>query len=232
MKPFTNTLKILKLRWETLLQPFLVETELEQKVFLDLVNAYSRPERFYHNLEHINQVLEIIEQMKSRRLNYIPAQLAAWFHDVIYDPQSHDNEEKSAEYAEAALHSLKIPQIIINRVKYLILTTKNHQALPTDIDNQIFLDADLSILGASEGEYQTYAQAIRQEYSWMSDVDYQIGRQRVLTQFLQQKRLYLTDYAYKKFEKQAKHNLQLETINLSLQIQRSREETDENTSVF
>lgn len=232
MKPFTNTLKILKLRWETLLQPFLVETELEQKVFLDLVNAYSRPEKFYHNLQHINQVLEIIEQMNSRRLDYIPVQLSAWFHDVIYDSQSHDNEEKSAAYAEAALHSLKVPQIIINRVKYLILTTKNHQALPTDIDNQIFLDADLSILGASEGEYQTYAQAIREEYSWMSDVDYQIGRQRVLTQFLQRKRLYLTDYAYKKFEKQAKHNLQLETINLSLQIQRSHEETDENTSVF
>lgn len=232
MKLFTNTLKILKFRWKTLLQPFLVETELEQKVFLDLVTAYSSPERFYHNLEHINQVLEIIEQMKSRSLDYISVQLAAWFHDVIYDPQAQDNEEKSAEYAEAKLHSLKIPQIIINRVKYLILTTKNHQALPTDIDNQIFLDADLSILGATQWEYQTYAQAIRKEYSWMSDVDYQIGRQRVLTQFLQRKRLYLTDYAYKKFEKQANHNLQLESTNLSLQIQKSREEIDENKSVF
>jgi predicted metal-dependent HD superfamily phosphohydrolase len=232
MKPFTNTLKILKFRWETLLQPFLVEAELEQKVFLDLVNAYSRPERFYHNLQHINQVLEIIEQMNSRNLDYIPVQLAAWFHDVIYDPQSYDNEEKSAEYAEAALHSLKIPQTIINRVKYLILTTKNHQALPTDIDNQIFLDADLSILGATQWEYQTYAQAIRQEYSWMSDVDYQIGRHQVLNQFLQRERLYLTDYAYINFEKQAKHNLQLEATDLSLKIQISREETDENTSMF
>lgn len=218
MKPFTNTLKILKFRWETLFQPFVVETELEQKVFLDLVTAYSTPERFYHNLEHINQVLAIIEQMKSLNLDYIPVQLAAWFHDVIYDPQGQDNEEQSAEHAEAALHCLKIPQIIIDRVKYLILTTKNHQALPTDIDNQIFLDADLAILGASEGEYQAYAQAIRQEYSWMSDVDYQIGRQRVLTQFLQRERLYLTDYAYKNFEKQAKHNLQLEAANLSLRI--------------
>lgn len=232
MKPFINTLKIIKFRWKTLLQPFLVETELEQKIFLDLVTAYSSPERFYHNLKHINQVLAIIEQMKSLSLDYIPVRFAAWFHDIIYDPQAQDNEEKSAEYAEAALHSLKIPQVIINRVQYLILTTKNHQALPTDIDNQIFLDADLSILGATQWNYQTYAQAIRQEYLWMSDVDYQIGRQRVLTQFLQRERLYLTDYAYKKFEKQAKHNLQLEATDLSFKIQRSREETDENTLVF
>lgn len=232
MKPFTNTLKILKFRWKILLQPFVVEPELEQKVFFDLVTAYSSPERFYHNLEHIRQTLEMIDQMKSLSLDYISVQLAAWFHDVIYNPKTQDNEEKSAEYTESTLNALKIPQIIIDRVKQLILTTKNHQALPTDIDSQILLDADLSILGATQGEYQAYAQAIRQEYSWMSDVDYQIGRQQILYKFLQRKRLYLTEYAYKKFEKQAKHNLQLEATDLSLKSQISREETDENILFF
>ncbi|HEY9831996.1 MAG TPA: hypothetical protein V6D26_15535 [Stenomitos sp.] len=232
MQHFTNTLTILKFRWEALLQPFLVETELEQNLFFNLLTAYSSPKRFYHNLEHINQVLERIEQMKSLSLDYISVQFAAWFHDVIYDPKTQDNEEQSADYAESTLNRLKIPEIIIARVKYLILTTKNHQALPTDIDNQILLDADLAILGATEWEYQVYAQAIRQEYFWMSDVDYQIGRYQVLNNFLQRGRLYFTNYAYTNFEKQAKHNLQREASALSLKIKISREGTDEHTSGF
>ena len=161
--------------------------------------------------------------MKLRSLDYIPVQLAAWFHDVIYNPQAQDNEEKSAEYAESTLSALKIPQIIIDRVKQLILTTKNHQALPTDIDSQILLDADLAILGATEWEYQTYAQAIRQEYSWMSDVVYQIGRQQILYNFLQRERLYLTDYAYTNLEKKARRNLWLEATNLSLKLKVRRD---------
>lgn len=213
----------LKSNWETLFQPFLVEPELEHKVFLDLVTAYSGADRIYHNLDHIDKVIKTLEQMKSLSLDYISVQLAAWFHDVIYNPKTQDNEEKSSEYAESKLSALKIPQIIINRVKQLILSTKNHQALSTDIDSQILLDADLAILGATEWEYQAYAQAIRQEYSWMSDVDYQIGRQRVLTHFLQRERLYLTDYAYKNFEKQARHNLWLEATDLSLKLKAHRD---------
>jgi predicted metal-dependent HD superfamily phosphohydrolase len=219
----------LKANWETLFQPFQVEPELKQKVFIDLVTAYSRTDRFYHNLEHIEKVIKTIEQMKSLSLDCISVQFAAWFHDVIYDPKTQDNEEKSAEYAESTLNRLKLPQIIIDRVKYLILTTKNHQALPTDIDSQILLDADLAILGATEWEYQAYAQAIRQEYSWMSDVDYQIGRQQILQDFLQRERLYVTDYAYKNLEETAKHNLRLEAIDLSLKIKVRRDRIDENT---
>lgn len=213
----------LKANWETLFQPFQVEPELKQKVFIDLVSAYSDVNRFYHNLEHVEKLVKTIEQMKSLSLNYISVQLAAWFHDVIYDPKTQDNEEKSAEYAESTLNRLKIPQIIIDRVKYLILTTKNHQALPSDIDSQILLDADLAILGATEWEYQAYAQAIRQEYSWMSDVDYQIGRQQVLYNFLQRERLYLTNYAYTNLEKQARHNLWVEATDLSLKLKAHRD---------
>lgn len=213
----------LKFNWETLFQPFQVEPEMKQKVFIDLVTAYSGADRFYHNLEHINKVIKTIEQMKFLSLDYISVQLAAWFHDVIYDPQTQDNEDKSAEYAESTLNRLKIPQIIIERVKQLILTTKNHQALPSDIDSQILLDADLAILGATEWEYQNYAQAIRQEYSWMSDLDYQIGRQQILHSFLQRERLYLTDYAYTQLEIKANHNLRMEATALSLKIKVRRD---------
>jgi hypothetical protein len=106
----------------------MVEAMLSEKVFLDLVIAYSSAGRVYHTLNHIQQVLKTIEQMRSLTLNLPTIQLAAWFHDVIYDSIAKDNEEKSAEYAEVVLNSLKIPKTIIAQVKNLILYTKTHQA--------------------------------------------------------------------------------------------------------
>jgi predicted metal-dependent HD superfamily phosphohydrolase len=215
MKHFTNSVETLKSRWENLLQALRVEPGLGQEVFFELVTAYSSANRFYHNLEHIRQVLETIEQMHSLSMNFKLIQLAAWFHDVIYDPKSKNNEEKSVEYAEAALNSLKIPKTKIETVTKLILSTKTHQALPTDIDSQILVDADLAILGSSESEYQVYAQAIRQEYSWIPDPDYRVGRKQVLQRFLQREKIYLTYELFTTLEEKARQNLQAEVAALS-----------------
>ena len=221
MNDFTNSIETLKLGWETLLQPFLVEPKLRQNVFFNLVAAYSSAGRFYHNLEHIHQVLETIEQIyrcslsqASPSLNFPVIQLAAWFHDVIYDPKAKDNEEKSTEYAEATLKSLKIQKTTIAQVKNLILTTKNHQAPPTDLESQILLDADLAILGSTESEYRAYSQAIRQEYSWVCDAEYRLGRKQVLQKFLQRERIYLTSYLFVTLEEKARQNLQSEIAAL------------------
>lgn len=208
----------LKSNWDTLLQPFLVDPNLKQKVFFDLVTAYSGADRFYHTLEHIGKLIETIEQMKSLSFDFYSVQLAAWFHDVIYDPKAKDNEDKSVEYAESALNLLKIPKPTIEHVRNLILTTKTHQASATDIDSKILLDADLAILGSDEQDYQTYAQSIRQEYAWISDVDYRLGRKRVLQSFLQRPRIYLTDFLFAKLEEKARHNLRWEVAALSLDL--------------
>ncbi|MEW6493110.1 MAG: hypothetical protein AB1589_11475 [Cyanobacteriota bacterium] len=209
-------IEILQARWETLLQSFSIEPELGQKVFFDLINAYSSADRSYHNLGHIHQVLETIESLRSLSLDFSATQLAAWFHDVIYNTTAQDNEEKSAEYAESVLISLKIPQSKIARVKNLILTTKNHQAPSIDIDSHILLDADLAILGSSESDYRAYARAIRQEYSWVADTEYILGRKRVLQNFLQRDEIYLTHEMFATLEEKAKRNLQSEVAILSV----------------
>ena len=215
MKHFTNSVETLKSRWENLLQVLRVEPGLGQEVFFELVTAYSSADRFYHNLEHIYHVLETIEQMHSLSLNFPLIQLAAWFHDVIYDPKTKNNEEKSAEYAQVALNSLKIPKTKIETVTNLILSTKTHQALPTDIESQILVDADLAILGSSESEYRSYAQAIRQEYSWIPDADYRVGRKQVLQRFLQREKIYFTHQLFTALEDKARQNLQAEVAALS-----------------
>lgn len=211
---------ILKSRWESLLQPFQVEQKTSQKVWLGLVAAYSSNGRFYHTLEHIQHVLSIIHDLQKTRShsltpspNYAAIEFAAWFHDVIYNPRAQDNEERSAEFAIEALQKLGIPIEIINTVYSLILKTKKHQE-PDSIEAKILLDADLSILGASSSEYNAYAQAIRQEYFWMSEVEYRAGRRQVLQGFLGREKIYFTDSMFTILENKARKNLQEEIASL------------------
>ncbi len=78
------------------------------------------------------------------------------------------------------------------------------------MDSQIFLDADLSILGASPAKYQFYAMSIRKEYNWLSESDYRTGRKQVLEKFCQRERLYYTQQMFDALELKARHNIQEE----------------------
>jgi predicted metal-dependent HD superfamily phosphohydrolase len=211
----SNLIEALQVRWEALLQSFLVEPKVSQEIFQELIRAYSSGERHYHTLEHIDQVLEIIEQKQSLAKNFSALRLAAWFHDVIYDPKARDNEDKSAAYAGYRLSQLKIPMTVIAQVTTMILDTKNHQPSPGNLDSQIFLDADLAILGAPKLEYESYAQAIRREYSWVSDDEYRTRRKQVLQKFLHRERIYFTNQLFLSLEVKARLNLQAEIDTLS-----------------
>ncbi|MDJ0799558.1 MAG: hypothetical protein QNJ51_22540 [Calothrix sp. MO_167.B12] len=201
---------ILFIEWQHLLQPFSVKAVVIQETFQLLVTAYSSPERQYHTLSHIHHVLTTINSLQKYTQNLSVVKLAAWFHDVVYDTRARDNEERSADYAQKLLSSWGIPATITNMVSRLVLNTKNHQADIEDIDSQVLLDADLGILAAHPEEYQRYAQAIRQEYGWMSGIDYILGRQRVLEQFLQRQQIYFTPLMFEQCENSARANIQAE----------------------
>jgi predicted metal-dependent HD superfamily phosphohydrolase len=179
-----------------------------------LVNAYSKPDRHYHNLNHIDRVLITIERFKLELQDPIAVKLAAWFHDFVYDPQASDNEAQSAELAKKLLTELNISAATIDRTQQLILATQGHQIDPNDPDRCIFLDADLAILGTDPAQYQTYARSIRQEYNWVSDVKYRLGRTRVLESFLQRDRLYYTDLLFDELESIARVNIKQEISEL------------------
>lgn len=201
---------LLRSNWSSLLEKLQAGYQLDEAIFIDLVNAYSDSARHYHNLKHIQYILDIIEEVKDLANCFTAIQLSAWFHDYIYNPQAKDNEVKSAVYAEKILNILNISPNTIQLVKQIILSTEKHQPLTINIDNLIFLDADLSILGTSPDKYLKYTQAIRREYSYVSDRDYQQARKQVLTRFLARTRIYYTDYFYQKLESSARDNLQAE----------------------
>src|SRR5690606_25169701 len=89
--------------------------------------------------------------------------LAIGSHDVIYDPQALDNEERSAEWIAAHLSKDGIRPSKIDQIYNLIIATKNHQ--PESTDESLICDLDLAILGQKPEIYDNYVEGIRQEYS-------------------------------------------------------------------
>jgi predicted metal-dependent HD superfamily phosphohydrolase len=187
------------------------------RVFKLLVTAYTQPDRHYHNLNHIDRVIAILNRFSDFQ-NPCAVYFAAWFHDFIYDSQASDNEIKSAMAARDLLASLGELPATIERVSSLILATQGHKTEPLDRDLSIFLDADLAILGTDSVIYRAYQQSIRHEYSWVSDIAYQSGRICVLESFLQRDRLYQTELLFNELESIARRNLQEEIAFLEMGV--------------
>jgi predicted metal-dependent HD superfamily phosphohydrolase len=132
-------------------------------------------------LDHVQNMLESVENLVCYARNLNAVKLAAWLHDVIYDSKASDNEDKSAKYAERLCQELSISDGPL--VAPLILKIKTHVA-GDDADAQVLIDPDLVILGTGEPVYWKYAEQIRQEYAWVPEPDYRKGRRQVLEQFL------------------------------------------------
>lgn len=211
-----DTLLLSQLRssWLNTLQQLQIDPNSGESIFANLIKAYSSTARHYHNLHHLQHILNSLTEVRELIVNFPALQLCAWFHDYIYDPQAIDNEMESAIAAERILSRLKINFDTVRLVQQIILSTRKHEPFLEEIDNLIFLDVDLSILGTSPDKYLAYSQAIRREYSHLSDRDYQEGRKQVLTQFLARERIYYTDYFYQQLESTARKNLQTEINNL------------------
>lgn len=206
---------ILFSKWQHTLQSFGVGQVAAEKAFNRLVAAYSTPGRYYHTLKHVDCVLNTIHILQGYTNNLATVQLAAWFHDVVYDTEAQDNEQKSADYAFELLSNLGIPESTITTVTRLILNTKDHKAAVDDCDSQVLLDADLAILATNPVQYLEYAHAIRQEYSWVAEADYITGRQKILERFLQRSPIYFTPLMSEFAEPFARGNIQGEIQSLA-----------------
>ena len=193
-----------------------IEPVILKELWQNIAMRYNETQRAYHTLKHIQQLFGQFDQIKDKLNEPHIIALTLYYHDAIYTPTRSDNELKSAEYAVESLNSyLSAEQC--QYIYALIMMTASHQIDKTDdwldkskkSDAAYLLDMDLSVLGASWSEYQQYAQAIRQEYAYVLDADYRVGRISVLKGLLAHPTLYLTDY-YERLEKQARENIQHE----------------------
>jgi predicted metal-dependent HD superfamily phosphohydrolase len=193
---------------------WLSEDCLPPSLQAQLARRYSEPHRRYHTLAHIEALLAHLSAY--HHLAKEPELIAAaiWFHDAIYDTQRNDNEELSAQLAQTELERVGWSSSRALSVADMVRATQHHHADESDTDLLLFLDFDLSILGASPASYAAYCAAIRFEFSWASDADYSRGRARVLESFMAREAIYKTPALRDAWEGTARINLQRELATL------------------
>jgi predicted metal-dependent HD superfamily phosphohydrolase len=88
-----------------------------------LVTQYAQPWRAYHNVSHVERMFRIWQGVAQTVavIDPIGMALAIWFHDAVYDPKRHDNEEQSAEEAEHQFARLGIDEARIGSIRRMIL---------------------------------------------------------------------------------------------------------------
>ncbi len=184
---------------------------IPSNIVSDLHARYGEPQRAYHTWTHIEELLALFDEVKSRLYDPVAVLYAILFHDAIYDPTRNDNEERSAELLRS-LGSDTLDAAMKAKTASLVLATKLH-AVPSALsvedaeDAAVFLDMDLSILAAPAEEFDAYERNIRIEYRHVPEPLFKFGRARILKDFITRDRLFLSVWGYDRFETAAKSNL-------------------------
>ncbi|HEX8370884.1 MAG TPA: hypothetical protein VF604_20230 [Pyrinomonadaceae bacterium] len=201
--------------WRALTEEFSLDEKAAEAALDFLLNRYSEKHRYYHNLNHVNALLVLAEDLKENISDYDCLRLAIWFHDAIYEPQKNDNEIESAKLAGVNLSCIGLPKNKIQKVEKMILATQKHETAEFDTDGKLFLDLDLSILGAGGEIYKNYSRAIRLEYSYVPEALYRESRKRILENFMRREFIYFTGALRSRFEAAARLNIENEIKELS-----------------
>jgi predicted metal-dependent HD superfamily phosphohydrolase len=183
-------------------------TEQQLTMWSEILKNYSEPNRHYHNLAHLNSILTELKIHQDKFSNWDAIVFAIVYHDFVYDASKSNNEEQSAAIALQRLKQIVAPEHLTTFCEHLILATKNHES--SDMETNLFTDADLSILGSDSETYTLYSKQIRREYSVFPDLVYNPERKKVLTHFLNMTNIYKTKEFSDKYELRARANLHAE----------------------
>ena len=185
---------------------------LTEELREDLLARWSETHRKHHTVVHLHEVLDAIGLMADTGLEFDreAVELAAWFHDAIYDIGRDDNEDRSAELAVELLASSPIR----DEVARLVRVTKTHDVTDGDVNGAVLSDADLSVLGSEPLRYRAYAEAVRAEYADVPDDVFKPARAQLLSSLLDGS-LFHTPAGRKRWDEQARRNIAEEIIALT-----------------
>lgn len=193
--------------WRQLMRELGVEDYVAARWWRDVRDRYAGPERYYHGLAHVEELLGWFEKYKHKLQAPELVKLAIFFHDVIYVASRGDNEAASAEMFERFASQISLDGEKAATVKAWILRTAKHMAGPASGDLAYFLDFDLAVLGKEFHDYAEYAYQIRLEYHHVPSNVFNAKRPEVLQSFLKSPTLYFTEDLREEMEAKARRNL-------------------------
>ena len=158
---------------------------------LSLQNMWNEPHRVYHNQDHLDEIITLIENWKISHSNMTETEmdlyvLTAIFHDAIYDPKSKSNELDSAELflkmcplaKKTELNEAGQPYKSVSEFVYdMIIDTKDHTKKPSSWYSGQFLIFDLHglIFGTMSRKIEDEAKIMR-EFGFVDYAEYKDKR--------------------------------------------------------
>lgn len=183
-----------------------------------VLRRWYEPQRRYHDVVHLEMMLrsiaELAEFLGLDDDTRFYLEIAAWYHDAIYNvgAPSGENERASANlFIHDATHVL--PSVAVIEIYGAILATANHQR-PDRYFAAMLCDADLAGLGAPWDTYLAAAARVRLEYGAITHEQWTTGRRAFITAYTGHPCLYHTPWGAR-YEQPARRNLLREMAELS-----------------
>ena len=172
-----------------------------------MIGHYRDDSRAYHTVRHLEECLGHLDDVRRRLRRPDEVEAALWFHDVIYDPQAADNEERSADLAERLLGPAGVPTEYLAEIRRLVLATGHRGSRDPQDDASAITDIDLTILGAERARFDEYEADIRREYAFVPEDQFRRRRREILQSFLARPAIYATPWFHERYEARARENL-------------------------
>lgn len=143
--------------------------KISEDNFTKLISKWNEPWRYYHNEDHLNFLLNSIEDLDISNNDKDILFEVAYFHDVVYNPWSDTNEEDSVKFYT------KVTDDPNQRVIDIIMDTKLRDK-PDDNLSSIFWELDNSVLKSDIGGLLEYERKIFKEFQFVNYSLYKVGR--------------------------------------------------------
>ena len=196
-----------------------------------LIERWSTPDRRFHNLRHLIDMLARVDELAEESHNPDIMRVACWYHGCVFSSDVEEvirgnggeDETASAAFAEADLRHLGVPMETVKRVCCLIVNLKRHMLDEHDIDAQALIDADLGTLAVDPQTYAEYVRLLREEYSHIPVEEYLRGRLTIVSRLLDREHLFHSPLG-ERWEHPARENLAAEQRRLNEKLTKLAEE--------
>jgi predicted metal-dependent HD superfamily phosphohydrolase len=155
----SSSQQYLRHSWHSLVVDRLGASSSDSNHWFAIVSSrYNETWRHYHTLMHIHDLLQLAELHRHQLNSPAVVELSIWFHDVVYDPKSNDNEVESVKLFEQFCSQVSLPTSMVRDVTRFILCTIKHELDNSSSSNseeeeqkivndlKYFLDFDVSVL--------------------------------------------------------------------------------------
>lgn len=175
-----------------------------------LEQFYANPQRKYHNLDHINDMLVGMNHYDLSDIERNVLEHAIWFHDIVYsyDKKDKTNEELSAEvwrwasaYTKSTFH-----QHVTDLILFTDYSKKNtFNSVEDDRLKTIIVELDFNNFGKSYSDFMISTKNVDDEYFAMTGKHVDVSKNKVFLEKVLEQQIF---FNFSELEKNKNRNIE------------------------